>query len=270
MDFNIEVYESLLENLDIKDNSEDCWEWQGSRDARGYGLVTKRMGRSKNTTARASRISYALFVEMPPPHLLVCHSCDNPPCCNPYHLWLGTPKDNTTDAMKKQRFNGINRGEKNGSAKITEDDVLEIRHRFFSQRLTIKDIAEEYDLSRASIENIIHGRKKWLHLPLTAEQNALLPELLPRTFGRKSDKERFLKYVEMPADSNDHWMWNGHINEKGLPKFNYMKDGKQSGSIALRAAYQIFTGKVPTGFKVRHTCDILACVNPLHAAISRK
>lgn len=269
MDFNVEVYESLLESLNIKDNSENCWEWQGSRDKRGYGIITKRMGRSAGITARANRISYALFVEMPPPHLLVCHSCDNPPCCNPYHLWLGTSKDNTTDAIKKLRFDGVNRGEKNGSAKLTEDDVLEIRLRFFSGRETIKYLAEEYGISRASVENVVHGRK-WPHLPLTEEQKSLIPELLPRMFGRKSDKERFLRYVKMTNNPDDHWIWIGYINDKGLPKFNHLKDGKPSGSIALRAAYRIFIGEIPNGYKVCHVCDILVCVNPRHSTLELK
>jgi hypothetical protein len=75
-----------------------CWEWQRYRLWTGYGRMTVD-GRMTN----AHRVAYELFIGPIPPGLIVCHRCDNPPCCNPEHLFTGTWQDNTNDAMAKGR-----------------------------------------------------------------------------------------------------------------------------------------------------------------------
>jgi len=90
--------EKFWASLDIRGN-EDCWEWQRGRDDGGYGCVCysgKRYG--------AHRLAWELTNGPIPEGLLVCHSCDNPPCCNPKHLFLGTHGDNMQDALTKGRF----------------------------------------------------------------------------------------------------------------------------------------------------------------------
>lgn len=75
-----------------------CWEWRGRwRDGDGYGLFV--IGKKRY---RAHRISYELFKNKIGDGLLVCHSCDNPPCVNPNHLWLGTVADNVRDYINKK------------------------------------------------------------------------------------------------------------------------------------------------------------------------
>lgn len=78
--------------------ADECWEWQGKRLATGYGFLWYRR------TIQAHRLAWILFHGMePPPKMYVRHTCDNPPCCNPNHLRLGTPRDNTQDMMGKGR-----------------------------------------------------------------------------------------------------------------------------------------------------------------------
>lgn len=79
-----------------KRTANGCFEWQGYRNAGGYGRYSQKL---------AHRLAYS-FAKGDPGNLTVCHTCDNPPCCNPDHLWLGTQQDNLRDAMVKGRLRG--------------------------------------------------------------------------------------------------------------------------------------------------------------------
>jgi hypothetical protein len=75
---------------------DDCWEWQAVKNEHGYGLYT-----SDRKTRRAQAVAYAMTYESFEDGLCVLHRCDNPPCCNPAHLFLGTRADNYQDMKKK-------------------------------------------------------------------------------------------------------------------------------------------------------------------------
>lgn len=84
---------------------DECWPWLAAKSATRYGVFDK---------TRAHRVAYALTHGLIPEGRIVCHRCDNPPCCNPAHLWLGTPKDNTADMVAKGRAKFHRFGPDNG------------------------------------------------------------------------------------------------------------------------------------------------------------
>ena len=81
-----------------------CWEWTGSVDGAGYGIISNRDGRN-NSPEKAHRVSYEKEYGEIPDGKNVCHKCDNPPCTNPAHLFAGTQKENMGDCSKKGRLN---------------------------------------------------------------------------------------------------------------------------------------------------------------------
>ena len=150
-------------------SEEGCWEWQGFRNAQGYGEYRHK---------KAHRVSWELANGQIPDGLYVCHKCDNPSCVRPDHLFLGTAKDNVHDMITKGRahfigsdgrepsgFVGKNKGEQHRSAKLTESQVITIRSRFVS-RCPINGaaaLAAEYGVGQDSIRRIVR-RDKWRHI----------------------------------------------------------------------------------------------------------
>jgi hypothetical protein len=87
----------------ISDFEEDCWLWHGSVNNK-YGIISLRQQKGeKNIRIFAHRMSYILYVGPIPKGLHCLHTCDEPRCCNPSHLFLGTTKDNTQDMIQKGR-----------------------------------------------------------------------------------------------------------------------------------------------------------------------
>lgn len=140
--------EWLLSHMKI-DEETDCWEWNGYRDVprksqpRGYGQVGY-----KGKVTRVHRVAYEIFVEEIPVGMQVLHRCDNPPCFNPEHLFLGTQSDNLFDMGRKGRYVG--------NRKLTEEDVKKIRE----DSRTQEKIAADYETTRSNIY-YIKRRKTW-------------------------------------------------------------------------------------------------------------
>lgn len=132
------------------DTSGSCWTWIGSSDRKGYGVVRLR----DHTQLAAHRMAYVLEHGSIPETLCVLHSCDNPSCANPAHLFLGTRQDNVDDMVRKGRQP---RGATNGSAKLREHQVLEILRRSKEEHAT--KLAKEFGVNRSCIGRIIHGLK---------------------------------------------------------------------------------------------------------------
>jgi len=138
------------------DKSGECWEWQAARDKNGYGRF-----RSTVAGTRAHRHSFYLAHGIIPDGLQVLHRCDNPPCVNPAHLWLGTPRDNAIDRNAKGRHDP-QIGGTNGNARLTEAEIPRIRDMIASGGSN-QEIGEVFGVSPGMIWNIRTGRN-WSHV----------------------------------------------------------------------------------------------------------
>lgn len=158
--------ERFWKKVDIQ-RDDECWLWTGGKNKKGYGEFWFPL-RGKHT--RAHQVSWILKYGDIQDGYCVLHSCDNPSCVNPYHLFLGTNQDNVDDKMKKGRWSstflsGVNHpqhGERSKFHKLTETDVLEIR-KLKSQGMSLRRIGNKFGVSHGVVNNIIQGRKwAWL------------------------------------------------------------------------------------------------------------
>lgn len=159
----------------VKSDLHSCWEWKGIKNQHGYGLISIDSRRivdgvrvPESQRARkgiASRLVYEFEVGPIPDRMVVMHICDNPPCCNPSHLRLGTQRENVLDSVHKGRWNpthGAPPGERNPGAKLTEKQALEIIAGYKSG-VNQRTLAERYGVSQVNVQRICTG-KRWPHL----------------------------------------------------------------------------------------------------------
>ena len=130
--------------------ADGCWEWTACRDKWGYGRL-----QFSEKMQGAHRVAYQLYVGEIPDGLCVLHHCDNPSCVRPDHLFLGTNDDNVRDRDGKGR-GAI--GEKNGSAKLTEEQVKTIRSKRKEGAHTI-DLAKQFGVAQRTISKIVLYQK---------------------------------------------------------------------------------------------------------------
>jgi hypothetical protein len=142
-----------------KRSSSECWEWTGGK-TKGYGMF--RIPGPARIMRLAHRISFALFhgISLDDLPRIIRHECDNPGCVNPHHLIGGTHQENTNDMFDRGRQHD-RKGERNGSAKLTEEDVLKIRLQL-NEGQSANSIAKEFGVSHTLINGIKKGTL-WKH-----------------------------------------------------------------------------------------------------------
>jgi hypothetical protein len=135
--------------VDIK-GPDECWPWEAGKMHFGHGsYAVYRKG------IPAHRMAYKLAKGEMKSDQVVCHKCDNPPCCNPNHLFLGTKADNTLDRDRKNRQA---RGERCGNSKLTLSQVQEIRELYATGQYTHEALSKTYRCSDRNISDIVRFR----------------------------------------------------------------------------------------------------------------
>lgn len=119
-----------------------CWNWTGPKISKGYGRIS-----FQNEHLIAHRLVYILLKGEIPKGMNLCHTCDNPECCNPDHMFIGTQKDNMIDCLKKNR---------SASAKLKYEEVKAIRS-LTKIGIDSKQLALLYGVSNKQIKRIIKG-----------------------------------------------------------------------------------------------------------------
>lgn len=151
------------------EKTDSCWLWRGQLSSAGYGKIGS--GGANSVNILSHRLSWEYANGSIPDGLCVLHKCDNPPCVNPDHLFLGTMTDNMADKVSKNRQQ---KGETSGSNLLTDDQVRAIRHRYANRKLVnkrtakgdpdaITAIAADYGVHFVTIFDLVK-RKTWAHV----------------------------------------------------------------------------------------------------------
>lgn len=158
-----EVIEPALriQRLSKIDPATGCWNWNISNGSKYGRLIVGSRTDGTRKSVGAHRYSFETFNGPIPDGLEVCHRCDNPACVNPEHLFAGTRKENMNDRDAKGR-NKIQRGEKCGTAKLLEVDVVAAK-RLRLKGQSYQEIADRFGVHKKTIMNAVSG-KQWAHL----------------------------------------------------------------------------------------------------------
>lgn len=149
----LEHLKKSFENRVIK--KDGCWDYVGGKSKR-YGSI-----QYQDKSISLQRASWIIYYGPIPEKMYICHTCDNPICSNPDHLFLGTPQDNVIDMIKKGR-NNTPKGQSVGSSKLSEYDVHTIK-KLLKREESLTEIARKYNVSIGTIHDIKY-KKTWAHI----------------------------------------------------------------------------------------------------------
>lgn len=142
----------------LRQDENGCILWMGGRTKGGYGVISMIRNRKKSAV-RVTRLIYEICHNVDIPEgMQVCHECDNPPCLNPDHLWLGTHLDNTHDKMEKGRCrNGSKKGEVRTFKLNHEARAFILDQNKNKTRETALILSKKYNVTRETIYNLWKG-----------------------------------------------------------------------------------------------------------------
>jgi hypothetical protein len=143
------LHERFWSKVDRR-GADECWPWTGWKSKQGYGSFWYA-----GSSTKAHRVAYSLTFGAIQPGMLVCHRCDNPPCCNPTHLFLGTIADNNADKYAKGR-QPILVGENAPHAKLSDATVLHLRELHATGLYTQRELSRLFNIGQAQVWRIAH------------------------------------------------------------------------------------------------------------------
>jgi hypothetical protein len=150
-----------------KDPGDDCIDWPFHKDKKGRGYVWVKLPTGaphrRGKKRIAARVAYEEGKGLIPPGKLICHTCDNPSCINPNHLYPGTVRDNNRDCNMRERRNQCV-GERHPNHKLTDEEAREI-YRLRSEGRKLRELAEQFKVSKGLISQYFRGKKR-RHLQL--------------------------------------------------------------------------------------------------------
>lgn len=152
------ILKRLIDNICITISG--CWEWKGAKNKQEYGYI---FDSRINKKVLAHRFFYSEYTGQPiPPDIDILHKCDNPSCIYPLHLFKGDQTINMRDMKEKGREHHAS-GILNHKAKLTAEQVLEIRAVYIPMVTTCAELGRKYGVTRENIHSIII-RKTWKHI----------------------------------------------------------------------------------------------------------
>lgn len=143
-------WSKIIKSADV----DDCWNWQASTTEKGYGRIWWN-----GKTRRAHRIAYELTYGNIADDIEVLHTCDNPSCCNPRHLFIGSQADNMRDREQKNRANHA-ANERHGRHKLTDEQVARLRRIYANRRVKYSTLAKLFRISIKQVWNILNMRNR--------------------------------------------------------------------------------------------------------------
>ena len=144
-----------------KRGPDECWVWMGWRNAQGYGRF-EIDGKSYYAHRAIYLLANLGSIELNAPPVngygFLRHTCDNPPCCNPFHLLVGSHADNMKDKVARGRSRWFDSSAQSPRAKLTESDVRAIRAYHKGRVGPLSKLESMYGVSRATIHGVVYGR----------------------------------------------------------------------------------------------------------------